>query len=332
MLIHDTKKVAKNNLGRLSRGLVLATVLVLMNSGALRAEIAQIPLFLTTDVDPNIMFILDDSGSMFFEVTPDNLAFPGSSYAGFVFPRANNVYGPSDYAQNFIMVSTVDANNAYTARTRSPQFNATYYKPSVTYAPWTRHDNTLYPDAAAQCAWHNPEETGPCPAGSINADARNLTVNNTNYNGNYWRSCNSVGSCSSTTNSKTFWPATYYWHNSGTGWAWTDYTPVEIRSTTSSYTGHGRETRTDAGCVAGTCTYAAEIQNFANWYTYYRSRILASRAGIGQAFAEQGDNIRVGYGTINASSSTVDNVSTHTIVQGVRPFSDSDRQSFYNLL
>lgn len=40
-----------------------------------------------------------------------------------------------------------------------------------------------------------------------------------------------------------------------------------------------------------TCTYQEEIQNFANWYTYYRSRILSARAGIGKAFARQGTNM-----------------------------------------
>jgi len=43
----------------------------------------------------------------------------------------------------------------------------------------------------------------------------------------------------------------------------------------------------------------AEIQNFANWFTYYRSRILIARAGVGRAFAQQGTNMRVGFGAIN---------------------------------
>jgi type IV pilus assembly protein PilY1 len=40
--------------------------------------------------------------------------------------------------------------------------------------------------------------------------------------------------------------------------------------------------RTD--CVGSTCTYAEELQNFANWFTYYRKRIMMSNASIGQAF------------------------------------------------
>jgi len=298
-------------------------------------DLAQTPLFLTPSVDPNIMFILDDSGSMFFEVTPDELAMlinSPQSITGFVFPRANNVYG-SDYSQGFVQVATVDDNDAYTARTRSSQFNSTYYDPSKTYIPWIKYDNSYYPNASITCAWHNPENTGSCPSGdvTVNSLARNLTEYNTNYNSNNWRSCNSSGDCDSDSNPKSFWPATYYWHDSGDGWNWGDYTQIEIQSGTASYSGHGRENRTD--CTGGICTYAQEIQNFANWYTYYRSRILASRAGIGKAFAQQGGNMRVGYGAINKGSSSVDNINnTSTIVTGVRQFDASGRQTFFNQL
>lgn len=313
----------------------LGTLIAILGVSSLKAEVAvsQVPLYLGGQVDPNIMFVIDDSGSMYFEATPDDLAFPGSQYAGFVFPRADDVYGSHDYAQSFIMVSTVDADNPYTAITRSPQHNTGYYNPGVTYRPWIRHDNTYYPDANPVCAWHNPEKTGSCPADSVNSVARNLTVSNGRYNDNYWRSCDSAGTCSSSTAEKSFWPATYYWDNGGNEWAWANYTQVEIRSTTTEYVGHGRENRADCADAANSrCTYAEEIQNFANWYTYYRSRILASRAGIGFAFAEQSDAMRVGYGAINKAASTVDGVSTHTIVDGVRKFDAAGREAFFDEL
>ena len=40
----------------------------------------------------------------------------------------------------------------------------------------------------------------------------------------------------------------------------------------------GRPNRSDCKS-APFVPYEEEIQNFANWYTYYRSRILAARAG-----------------------------------------------------
>lgn len=297
-------------------------------------DVAQSPLFLGGHVAPNVMFVLDDSGSMQFEVMPDEYTFWGRSNGSvvFVYPRANDVYGSSDYSN---AVATVDAGNAYAALTRSPQVNTAYYNPSVTYTPWVRSDGTVYPNASPACAWHNPEATGSCPSGttSVTTAARNLTVNNGRYNSNSWRSCNSSGACSSTTADKTYWPATYFWHDGGDIWDWDDYTKVEIRSSTPIYSGQGREQRDDCvDAVNARCTYAEEIQNFANWYTYYRSRILASRAGIGWAFSQQGAGIRVGFGAINESDSSIDGVTVGTVINGVRPFAGTDRDAFFDLL
>ena len=289
-------------------------------------DLAQSPLFLSNGAPPNVMFIIDDSGSMQYEITPEE--YRHNAY--YVFPRADSVYGGSSNPGN--RVPTVDDTSAFNALTRSPQYNKTYYDPSVTYTPWVKYDGSLYPAAAPACAWHNPENTGDCPSSddSVNSKARNLTKQNENYNSNDWRDYNSTDGNSSNSDSKTFWPATYYWHNSGSEWDRANYTKVEIKSTTASYTGHDRSERTD--CTAGTCTYDEEIQNFANWYTYYRSRTLAARAGIGRAFSEQGEDMRVGFGSINQGQSTVDGVSTKTIVDGVRTFTGTNRQNFFDEL
>ena len=53
-----------------------------------------------------------------------------------------------------------------------------------------------------------------------------------------------------------------------------------------------------AGGYSATENYNRAIQNFANWFTYYRKRHLATRAGIGESFAEL-DHMRVGHFFIN---------------------------------
>lgn len=290
-------------------------------SGA--ADIAPSPLFLSSPVEPNVVFTLDDSGSMHFEIMPDDYVFSsGSNRTPYVFPRANGVYGGSDYANQ---VATVDSNVAYTALTRSPQVNTIYYNPSITYMPWVKADGTLYPPADPSCALHNPERPG-----SGAAYCRDLTTTNTRYNSNSWRTCTSNGNCSSSSTNKSFWPATYYWHTGGSIWSWSNFQKVEIKPSTAAYSGDGRESRTD--CTGGVCTYAQEIQNFANWYTYYRSRILTARAGIGRVFAKQGSSMRVGFGAINKGSTPVDGVSTQTVISGVRKFEGTARSNFFSTL
>jgi len=51
-----------------------------------------------------------------------------------------------------------------------------------------------------------------------------------------------------------------------------------------------------------------ERQNFANWFSYYRIRILMMKTGLGRAFVNIGSNYRVGFMTIytTPSSSTTD--------------------------
>jgi type IV pilus assembly protein PilY1 len=293
------------------------------------AEIAQVPLFMKASVDPNILFVLDDSGSMQYEIMPDDYTYWGVNPGGsvpYVFPRSNGVYGGSDFPNR---VATVDNNVAYNALVRSPQLNTLYYNPAVTYLPWVRYDGTSYPDAEPTRALHNPQRPG-----TTDAYVRNLTANNSNSSvTTYWNTCNASGCPGWTADSKTFWPATYFFHNGGSEWRWANYTRVEISSSTPAYTGHGRGSRTDcAGAASASCSYGEEIQNFANWYSYYRSRVLSARAGIGRAFVDQGENMRVGFGAINKSSSSIDGVDTTTLIQGVRPFNDDNRAAFFDHL
>ncbi|MCI0734507.1 MAG: hypothetical protein L0Y38_11935 [Methylococcaceae bacterium] len=70
---------------------------------------------------------------------------------------------------------------------------------------------------------------------------------------------------------------------------------VEIKPATASYVHNG--SRTDCAS-ASSCTYAEEIQNFANWYGYYRKRHLTLRAGMGHSF-DGLKSIRTGLFTIN---------------------------------
>jgi type IV pilus assembly protein PilY1 len=70
---------------------------------------------------------------------------------------------------------------------------------------------------------------------------------------------------------------------------------VEIKPATSSYPHNGE--RTDC-VIPSTCTYAEEIQNFANWFSYHRKRYLSLRAAMGSTFKNIG-GVYAGLFTIN---------------------------------
>ncbi len=269
--------------------------------------LSDVPLFLTTAVDSNIMFTLDDSGSMQFEIMPEEKIYGGVVY---MFPRAESIYSGNVYSNASV---DFDSNNPYAVALRSSYVNKIYYDPAIRYQPWSNADGSLMSNASITCAPHNPTNTG--------VGCRDLTTNNTETAS--W--LNSDASLS--TSSKTFYPAVYYLYQSGAILSTTSYTKVEIKSSIATYT--GSVDRTDCAS-APTCSYAEEIQNFANWYTYYRSRILLSRAGIGKAFAAQGSNMRVGFGAINKGNTSIDGVMAYTIVRGVRPFTSSNKSTFFS--
>ncbi|MES2482071.1 MAG: PilC/PilY family type IV pilus protein, partial [Pseudomonadota bacterium] len=76
--------------------------------------------------------------------------------------------------------------------------------------------------------------------------------------------------------------------------------------------------RTD--CAGSTCTQAEERQNFANWFVYHRSRLLAAKAGLGQALYEVSGPMRLGWGRMNKGPSLVDGQSLSVLVSGVRDY------------
>ncbi len=273
--------------------------------------LSDVPLFLTTAVEPNIMVTLDDSGSMQSEIMPEDWIFHDVRY---LFPRTARIYGGDDYDNR---VADFDRDNPYAAALRSSQINKIYYNPTVRYQPWSNADGSLMSNASPSCALHNPMKT--------DAGCRDLTASTTQTA--IW--LNSDGSLSNE-ESRTFYPAVYFNYNGGEILSASSYSRIEIKSTTSNTYQSGIN-RTDCA-AAPICTYDEEIQNFANWYTYYRSRTLLSRAGVGKVLSAQGGGMRIGFGAINKEETSIDNVSTGTIISGVRQFTSINRTAFFSNL
>ncbi|MDD5384647.1 MAG: PilC/PilY family type IV pilus protein [Gallionella sp.] len=76
---------------------------------------------------------------------------------------------------------------------------------------------------------------------------------------------------------------------------------TNIVSTTTSYPYPGTtakaSTRTD--CAGTTCTYAEEMTNYANWWTYYHTRLQAMKTSVSRAFKTLDNRFRVGFTTIS---------------------------------
>jgi type IV pilus assembly protein PilY1 len=133
----------------LGTGLVM-TGWVLANT----VKLSQIPLAkaATQPVAPNLLFILDDSGSMGWEYLPEHVNLENC--------RARDLYTTP--------VSCLIGMPPF----MSSAFNTLYYDPSIQYVPGVRADGSRFPsmDARATSDWTKVPEDGY----RINSNTKNL--------------------------------------------------------------------------------------------------------------------------------------------------------------
>lgn len=261
--------------------------------------LSQIPLYVGPTVEPNIFFLTDDSGSMDWSLmTPENdgvVYLTGLPYY-YALPAPGNdffwVVVSEEYERDDLGIA---APGLGVWRARNHDYNKVYYNPEITYTPWIGLDNggAAFTDADPVAA---PVDPFDASAGTVD-----LTDSSTSFSTDY------PGESFFTISD--YYPARYY--------TWTDsdsdgvvdpgdaHTLVEITDSATNMTSTppaaytGGPNRTDCA-AAPVCTYAEEIQNFANWFSYYRSRELASKNAITAATYDL-TGVRIGYGAINNS-------------------------------
>ncbi len=111
------------------------------------------------------------------------------------------------------------------------------------------------------------------------------------------------------------------------------FTRVDIVSTTASYPKGPNAVRTDCASAAS-CTYAEELQNFANWYSYYRTRMAMMKTATGRAFLSIDDRYRVGFITINPGNPVRSPTNSPTDVRylPIATFAAAQKSAFYTVL
>ena len=211
-------------------------------------DLAQSPLVTssTAVVLPNIMFILDDSGSMDWTYLPDQANY---------------------FSENYGYVSS--------------QCNGVYYNPSITYLPPVDSTGASYPNSSFTAAWKDGFKTSD---GTVDLSTSFRPGDDTSATAAFYYAY----SGSQTTKNYSSTTSTFYKEcNSSFG-----HTPgknVFTKKTVSATSGPGG---TD------------ERQNFANWYSYYRTRMLMMKTAAGRAFTAIDNRYRVGFMTINTSNTT----------------------------
>lgn len=299
-------------------------------SGPTHAAIglASDPLFLNVTVDPNIVVTLDDSGSMRWSVVPDAL-----------------------------ITTSLNA----TKRVNSSTFNALYYNPLVRYVPPKNAAGVSYPNSTFTAAWINGMDTAK---GTVDLSKNyraslfydpSVSATYSGRTGGYDRVFDNPAGVGSSTNFGTGTTIPYY-VSIMTGGAFTngvaayyfkfDTTNTSCNGTTddddcydyvkvSDTPASGSGTVDLDGDGVLTNNDKKEQQNFANWYSFYRNRVLATASGALLAFNDFPTNVRLAWqslGTCKSFGSTCTDKNGTSYDNKIRQFNGTHRANFLTWL
>ena len=282
------------------KAMLSAVLLVLPTAGySARPDFAQEPLFLGSAVAPNLMFMLDDSGSMGWEYMPDDLDGYCAVYGSFLGFQYCLTY--VSYSDISILDSSIgeEGENADFPYYYSSQVNKIWYNPDVNYKSPQRADgegpmaNSSYADAPA---YGYQSDSG---THDLRVDFPTENFTSIEGGGFYWRFDNTLLNCDATFRDNDC------------------YSFVSANNPADQ-------------------TTIVDQTNFANWFSYYNTRIKASRAGISAAFYNLPSSFRLGWGRLNyddENTNTIDDAdNVRAVESGVREYTGQRRENFLDWL
>lgn len=212
----------------------------------------------TGSIPPNILFIMDDSGSM------------GSTYMG-----ADGDHIRSNLTDNPSQRSHVN--------------NFLYYNPEIDYEPWMDWDGTRLTGGTTYNAAYAHFDLAE---GAINLASTNPCFSSI-ANGSSVEVCGGVQSfwvpkVAGTT------PGTNY----SNYYKFEIETDGRIRRCEYTSGGSRRTDTCVYGVTPTQRSVEDERNNYATWFSYHRTRMKAAKAGASEAFGQLGVNFRVGYDSI----------------------------------
>ena len=159
-----------------------------------------------------------------------------------------------------------------------------------------------------------------CTNGTVTITAVNNGIANngpitTNLGGTSWGSGNvryNTSALAGGLDDRTYTLPTSTTNFTGGAAALATFNRVDIVPTTTTYP--KAASRTDCA-GATTCTYDEEMTNFANWYSYYRTRMQMMKTSTSRAFKTIDTRFRVGFITISNQSSNYLPIAQFTTAQ-----------------
>lgn len=265
-----------------SLAMLLAVLQVALPSTLFSAPLVTAPVVLddqpintTSTVKPNLVFTLDNSGSM------------------------DATYAPEETASKSNPDNTTPGQNCYV----NYAYNRLYYNPDYTYQAPVLGDGTRMPNADYENAWVD---------GFHQADGQMSLRNKYPLIGYYGTSLRDFAQQSGGGHYARFYD--------------TSVTPVNLTPIAGTCYLNNKYQVINLN-VGTTVADNVKRQNFANWFSYYRTRMLAMKSSAGEAFRSVGDDFRVGFHTIDG----VSNNNEYGGFLKVDTFTGTHRDNWYNL-
>jgi Tfp pilus tip-associated adhesin PilY1 len=246
-------------------GVAGALALASLSGQAALTDISSVPLASTTaaQVKPNIMLLMDTSGSMGWSHMPDEVEDVANGQRGF-----------------------------YNIGYKAYQCNALYYNPNTTYFLPRQADGTFFPQPPFNAARYDPFDTSSSTTTDLTSGFRAYdtnTLKNTGYNDTaqaayYYLHTGGTGGTGTLV------------YNASPCWDPDNGAPNTAGPVAAS--DGGTWTRVLVSATSGPAA-SDERANFAIWYTYYRTRILMIKTAASLAFTPLTDSFRVGFITVN---------------------------------
>jgi type IV pilus assembly protein PilY1 len=263
--------------------ILLSAICFFPGSAVGAMDLADEPLIVQSKPAPaNIMILLDDSGSMTFEILiagkydgryPNSRFSPADQYGfcyvfdylgdnGYAYDDGEDRWDDTDNRRYMLEEYRTYWQSQYSA------VNVMYYNPGSAYVPWPEFAN-----AHVETPAPDPVKTGTT---NLDLDAEsftlvlaggpNLVVKHAHYfdkdnDGNVWLVVIDGGA-----SAIKYYEVTEF---DGTG---LEQKAVRVNEETSLSLVPDEVKPRRNTCAGDICTYTEERQNFANWFTYYRRR------------------------------------------------------------
>ncbi len=311
-----------------------------LSASAAALSISQKPLILTETVPPNMLLTLDDSGSMRWAFAPDDKSGTGASRRA-----KSSAFNPMYYNPGVSYIAPKVFNAAGAEQQLSTSFTGALHNGYNS----ARGNANLSNDYKVHWTY-DPNASAPTSYGYSSTSTR-LAENPSSDFSCYVTNLNNRQEKDCTTDSGK--EITIRRNNSGTGCtATTDGWAQGSCSYTSSngrYTGSWRQagvpayyyiydsskkadcSTTDDDCYTLTFVTNSERENFANWYSFYRNRALATISATALAFYDLSPEVRLSWqGLGNCTSFTSTNSTGSCGNNAFKSYSSEHKGQLYN--